>query len=827
MKKEGHLKMVFSKITSSFKVGSKFLISLRFLAIVAVFLYSINGSVLSVLALSDEKGSDPSGFSQRYVIERAPWYDPTDCAGGAGDTGASGAAGGQELEGRKLPASEGGVATEARIDETGKFLDGNLSERVTFTKFAALGQEYRDYYITMRWPYVEWAWNGVGSNLNQSEFDWYNNQQQPRRVTVTNPENGKSIVAVVLEAGPAPWTGTKGGQGDAQQRDLWGAPRRDTPAGYQGRVGGLPPKAMEALGAKTWLSGGPDVGGSGSKLKFAWTQDQNAKPGPTNAAAGGGAKTGKLYLIGDSITEDAGINKGLKDKLKADGYTDVVINSKASRALRDGSGNLDGIGVLKRDQAQWTNANTIVVELGTNGGIDAANIRKTVDTIKAGAPNASIYWVNVGANNSTRTTGGPIDTDKLDSILKENSSLGYKVIDWNSVVKQKPTLIVSDGLGVHPYTEEGRKAYVDTISKSLGGNANSEVGNTTCTCPTGVTDNGFSGNNNVEIAFNFFNGREGIDAIHAAAIVGNFMLESGGNTTIDPNITNSIGAFGIAQWLSGRKTGLINFARQRGKQPNDLQIQLEYTIFEVTQTGERAGFQRFLKTTTVKDAAVSWENNFERSGGEGIPQRINNSEKVFQQYGKNAPSGVVSSSNSTPTDCNNQEGGLGQGPNGFVFPLRTTKSVIRRGTGAVWCFDRPTGGEQCHGSYPAADIFAPTGTPVLAAVGGRVVNTKNNCTKNCSLTIKGDDQYLYFYIHMGAGTVTAKIGDIIKAGQEIGKVGTAADAENTTPHLHFDIFNKSYDRHPPCGRGPGRCPNKGDMIDPQPPLTASFKNLPE
>ena len=236
-----------------------------------------------------------------------------------------------------------------------------------------------------------------------------------------------------------------------------------------------------------------------------------------------------------------------------------------------------------------------MVELGTNGGIDAANIRKTIDIIKAGAPNATIYWVNVGANNSTRTSGGAIDTDALDKILKENSSLGYKVIDWNSVVKQKPTLIVSDGLGVHPYTDEGRKAYVDTVSKNLGGNANSEVGNSTCTCPTGVIDNGFSGDNNVEIAFNYFNGREGIDAVHAAAIVGNFMLESGGNTTIDPNITNSIGAFGIAQWLGGRKAGLINFARQKGKQPNDLQIQLEYTIYEVTQGVKKEDFKNFSK----------------------------------------------------------------------------------------------------------------------------------------------------------------------------------------------------------------------------------------
>jgi hypothetical protein len=31
------------------------------------------------LALSNEKGSDPTGKSQRSIIENTPWFDPTAC----------------------------------------------------------------------------------------------------------------------------------------------------------------------------------------------------------------------------------------------------------------------------------------------------------------------------------------------------------------------------------------------------------------------------------------------------------------------------------------------------------------------------------------------------------------------------------------------------------------------------------------------------------------------------------------------------------------------------------------------------------------------------
>lgn len=198
------------------------------------------------------------------------------CGGGS-------ASGLPELEGHKLPAAKGGAGFEEPINASGSIPSGG---KVTFSGFASLGQEYRDFYITMRWRYASWAWNGA-SQSGPEDASWY--REKPRLVLVTNPATGKSIVAAILESGPAPWTGTPGGKGDGQQRELWGGYRDDTPEGYLGRVAGFPPTAVDALGMEQWEHGGPSAGGSGHELVYSWAADQNAKPGPVNGGSSAGA----------------------------------------------------------------------------------------------------------------------------------------------------------------------------------------------------------------------------------------------------------------------------------------------------------------------------------------------------------------------------------------------------------------------------------------------------------------------------------------------------------------------------------------------------------
>ena len=118
--------------------------------------------------------------------------------------------------------------------------------------------------------------------------------------------------------------------------------------------------------------------------------------------------------------------------------------------------------------------------------------------------------------------------------------------------------------------------------------------------------------------------------------------------------------------------------------------------------------------------------------------------------------------------------------------------VMDHDTGDIQSFfgaDREGGRRQHHG----VDIFAPRGTPVLAAadgvvsrvgdqrLGGRVVWLRDNK--------RGTSQY---YAHLDRQLVER--GQRVRAGDTLGLVGNTGNARTTPPHLHFGIYRR--------GRGP-------------------------
>lgn len=191
--------------------------------------------------------------------------------------GESGSGSSSKLDGYELPATKGGTGLEGAIT-SGGVIEGK-TEPVTFQNHASLGKEYRDYYITMRWNYAKWNWNGTAADIDNEQMNWF--REKPRLVIVTNPKTKKSIVAAALEAGPAPWTGVdRNNNNDPKQG--WNNPQKGTPDQYKGRVSGLPPQAFDALGM---TSSDQRIDGSGPDLVYAWAPDQDAKPGPTEASA--------------------------------------------------------------------------------------------------------------------------------------------------------------------------------------------------------------------------------------------------------------------------------------------------------------------------------------------------------------------------------------------------------------------------------------------------------------------------------------------------------------------------------------------------------------
>jgi len=85
--------------------------------------------------------------------------------------------------------------------------------------------------------------------------------------------------------------------------------------------------------------------------------------------------------------------------------------------------------------------------------------------------------------------------------------------------------------------------------------------------------------------------------------------------------------------------------------------------------------------------------------------------------------------------------------------------------------------------HTGRDYAAPSGTPVFAAGGGRVVLAENHYFAGNSVFIHHGDGLITMYFHLRR--LEVKTGQEIDRGQRIGTVGATGRA--TGPHLHFGI----------------------------------------
>ncbi len=87
-------------------------------------------------------------------------------------------------------------------------------------------------------------------------------------------------------------------------------------------------------------------------------------------------------------------------------------------------------------------------------------------------------------------------------------------------------------------------------------------------------------------------------------------------------------------------------------------------------------------------------------------------------------------------------------------------------------------------THQGVDMFAATGTPTVAPVGGDVEHY-NDSQGGLSWRLWGDDGNYYYGTHLSAfaGPTTGHVG----RGTVIGYVGQSGNAASTSPHLHFEI----------------------------------------
>ena len=128
----------------------------------------------------------------------------------------------------------------------------------------------------------------------------------------------------------------------------------------------------------------------------------------------------------------------------------------------------------------------------------------------------------------------------------------------------------------------------------------------------------------------------------------------------------------------------------------------------------------------------------------------------------------------------------------FELMARTGPSlgfpVDGRGNAAIQSLfgvDRDGGRRAHHG----IDIFAPRGTPVLAATDGVVRSISPNGLGGNVIWLSDERRgQMLYYAHLDRHAVAA--GQHVRQGDTIGFVGNTGNARTTAPHLHFGIYRR-------------------------------------
>lgn len=126
---------------------------------------------------------------------------------------------------------------------------------------------------------------------------------------------------------------------------------------------------------------------------------------------------------------------------------------------------------------------------------------------------------------------------------------------------------------------------------------------------------------------------------------------------------------------------------------------------------------------------------------------------------------------------------------GLVFPVGDGVEVPLIDS---FGFPRMTGTPDEHW-HEGIDIFAPTGTPLLATERGIITRIGTGRLGGLKLWLRGESGTDWYYAHLSAFNPDLREGDLVEAGDLVGYVGQSGNAVGTPPHLHMQM-------HPGGGR---------------------------
>ncbi|MEL6984885.1 MAG: peptidoglycan DD-metalloendopeptidase family protein, partial [Actinomycetota bacterium] len=107
-------------------------------------------------------------------------------------------------------------------------------------------------------------------------------------------------------------------------------------------------------------------------------------------------------------------------------------------------------------------------------------------------------------------------------------------------------------------------------------------------------------------------------------------------------------------------------------------------------------------------------------------------------------------------------------------------------------FPRMTGTPDEHW-HEGIDLFAPRGTPLIAAERGLVTRIGSGRLGGLKLWVIGESGTEWYYAHLDSFAPGLHNGQVVEAGELVGYVGNTGNAVGTPPHLHLQM-------HPDGGR---------------------------
>jgi murein DD-endopeptidase MepM/ murein hydrolase activator NlpD len=95
-------------------------------------------------------------------------------------------------------------------------------------------------------------------------------------------------------------------------------------------------------------------------------------------------------------------------------------------------------------------------------------------------------------------------------------------------------------------------------------------------------------------------------------------------------------------------------------------------------------------------------------------------------------------------------------------------------------------------SHGALDIMAPRGSPVVAAADGIVEKLHRSRAGGITVYVRSvDGRWVYYYAHLESYAPGLAVGQHLRHGDPIGRVGSTGNANAAWPHLHFAIYRMS------------------------------------